>query len=212
MLFYEKITFEKYLLGNVISLNMNIVPFISIKKGLLFDGKNGDKISINDLFKRVEKDTLLYVFDLDGLDYNKPALDMYQKLSEHCDLWIDNGPRCLDDVMDMTMAGATNITLREKNWPIMDLSQVFDLIDNEIFLYIDILQRNQLRISNIFEKDIGIILFNQEPDHYDEFIGKNFLKELAIKHKIYLYTMNQRNNSYWQEWGITGILIDLNKR
>ena len=43
---------------------MELVPLISIKDGKLLSGKNGGPLSIDDLFKRVEKDTMLYVLDL----------------------------------------------------------------------------------------------------------------------------------------------------
>ena len=112
---------------------MNIVPLIYVKDGKLLDGKDGNQVSIDDLFKRVEKDTMLYVLDLDGIEHNNPSLDLYQKLTEHCILWIDDGPRRLDDVMDTIMAGATNITLRKDLWPEIDYPGVFELTDDEMY-------------------------------------------------------------------------------
>jgi hypothetical protein len=113
---------------------MNIVPLVYAKDGKLLDGKDGNQVSIDDLFKRVEKDMMLYVLDLDGIEHNNPALDLYQKLTEHCILWIDDGPRRLDDVMDTIMAGATNITLRNDLWPEIDLPGVQELTDDEIYI------------------------------------------------------------------------------
>ena len=138
---------------------MNIVPLISIKKGRLLDGKDGNQISIDDLFKQVEKDTMLYVLDLDGIEHNNPSLDLYQKLTEHCILWIDDGPRRLDDVMDTIMAGATNITLREELWPEMDLPGVFELTDDEVYFCINSTHRQQSQTLPFSQQDIGVVVF-----------------------------------------------------
>lgn len=191
---------------------MNIVPLISIKKGILFDGKDGSQISIDDLFKRIEKDTMLYVLDLDGIEHNNPSLDLYQKLTEHCTLWIDNGPRRLYDIMDTIMAGATNITLREELWPEMNLLDVFELTDDEVYFCINPAHEQQSQITLSTQLDIGVVVFCQEPQTKDDFNSLSFFKNRAKKHKIYLYTIASNTNSLWEEHGITGILVDLNKK
>lgn len=191
---------------------MNMVPLISIKKGRIFDGKDGNLISIDDLFKQVEKDTMIYILDLDGIEHNNPSLDLYQKLTEHCILWIDNGPRRLDDIMDTIMAGATNITLREELWPEMDLPGVFEITDDEIYIGIKSTYRQQSLTLPFFEKNIGVVLFSQEFQTNDDFVSVSFLKNLALKHKIYLYNVSQNNIPLWEGRDITGILIDLNKK
>jgi hypothetical protein len=195
----------------MIALIMNIVPLIAIKKGILLDGKDGNQISIDDLFKGVEKDTMLYVLDLDGIEHNNPSLDLYQKLTEHCTLWIDEGPRRLDDIMDTIMAGATNITLREELWPEMDLLNVFELTDDEVYICINSTHIQQSQITMFTQRDIGVVVFNQEPSTNDDFIPVNVFKNPAIKHKIYLYTARSKTISVLEERGITGILVDLNK-
>jgi hypothetical protein len=191
---------------------MNIVPLISIRKGRILDGKDGNLISIDDLFKQVEKDTMLYVFDLDGIEHNNPSLDLYQKLTEHCNLWIDDGPRRLDDVMDTIMAGATNITLREELWPEMDLPGIFELTDDEVYVSIKSTHSQQSQTLPFSQLNIGVVVFRQEPQINDDFISTSYLKNLALKHKIYLYTVSQNTLPLWEGKYITGILIDLNKR
>ena len=191
---------------------MNIVPLIAIKKGMLCDGKDGEYISIDELFKRVEKDTMLYVLDLDGIKHNNPALDMYQKLTEHCILWIDGGPRRLDDVMDIIMAGATNITLREEHWPEIDLPGIFELTDDEVYFCINSTHGNRPPMLQYSPQDIGVVVFNQEPQIHDEFAVTSFIKDLATKNKIYLYNISQNTIPFLEGRGITGILIDLNKK
>jgi len=185
---------------------MNIVPLVYVKDGKLLDGKNGKQVSIEDLFERIEKDTMLYVLDLDGIEHNNPSLDLYQKLTEHCILWIDDGPRRLDDVMDTIMAGATNITLRNDLWPEMDFPGVQELTDDEIFIAMSVQQNEQRRSLSSFSQDVGIVLFN------DAFENTTFSKDVLIEHKLYLYSQSLDKVPIWNEQGIAGILIDLNKK
>src|SRR5512136_1376900 len=103
---------------------MNIVPLVSVNYARLHDGKHGETLLLEDVPTRIPKDSLLYVLDLDGIERNNPNLELYQRLAEHCVLWIDNGPRRIDDVMDTIMAGATNLTLREELWPALDMPGV----------------------------------------------------------------------------------------
>ena len=191
---------------------MNIVPLISIRKGRILDGKDGNLITIDDLFKQIEKDTMIYVFDLDGIEHNNPSLDLYQKLTEHCVLWIDDGPRRLDDVMDTIMAGATNITLRKELWPEMDLPSVFEITDDEVYIGIKSTYGQQSLTIPFSEQNIGVVVFNQELQTNDDFVYASFLKDLALKHKIYLYNNSQNTIPLWEGRDITGILIDLNKK
>jgi hypothetical protein len=191
---------------------MNIVPLVSVKKGILLDGKDGNQISIDNLFKQVENDTILYVLDLDGIEHNNPSLDLYQKLTEHCTLWIDDGPRRLDDIMDTIMAGATNITLREELWPEMDLPNIFELTDDEVYLCVNPAYGQLSQITFPIQRDIGVVMFFQEPQMKDVFNSVSFFKNHIIKHKIYLYTVALNTNVLWEERGITGILVDLNKK
>jgi hypothetical protein len=191
---------------------MNIVPLISIKKGRLLDGKDGNQISIDGLFKQVEEDTMLYVLDLDGIEHNNPSLDLYQKLTEHCTLWIDGGPRRLDDVMDIIMAGATNITLREELWPKIDLLEVFELTDDEVYFCINSSHGHQSQITLFSQQNIGVVVFNLEAEMNEDITSVSFFKNLAIRHKTYLYTDASNTISLWEDRGITGVLVDLNKK
>jgi uncharacterized protein related to proFAR isomerase len=185
---------------------MNIIPLVYVKDGKLLDGKDGNQVSIYDLFKRVEKDMMLYVLDLDGIEHNNPSLDLYQKLTEHCILWIDDGPRRLDDVMDTIMAGATNFTLRNDLWPDIDFPGVQELTDDDIYIAMSVQQKEQHQSLSFFSEDIGIVLFNDASDY------TTFSKDVLTKHKLYLYTQSTDKAPFWNEQGVTGILIDLNKK
>lgn len=162
-------------------------------------------LPLADLSNRVKKDSLLYILDFDGIERNNPNLDLYQRLTEHCILWIDNGPRRIDDVMDTIMAGATNITLREDLWPALDMPGVQELTDDEIYLDMSKKHQEQKTLQHPYSDDVGIILFDEEV------LYGSFSKEKTLNKKIYLYTGVLENLQLWAEQGITGIIIDLNK-
>jgi hypothetical protein len=185
---------------------MNIVPLVSIKNTRLFDGKEGNSLLLAEVLKRVEKDSLLYVLDRDGIERNNPNLELYQRLAEHCILWIDNGPRRIDDVMDTIMSGATNITLREECWLALDMPGVQDLTDDEIYLDKTVQYQEQKTLQHVYSGDIGTILFNEEA------LYGVFSKERTANQKIYLYASSLEKLQLWTEQGICGIIIDLNKK
>jgi hypothetical protein len=184
---------------------MNTIPLVSVKKGQLFDGKEGAAIPLEELFKRMKKDTVLYLLDYDGIERNNPNFDLYQQLTEHCILWIDNGPRRIDDVMDTIMAGATNITLRENLWPNLDLLGVQELTDDEIFLEMSPQYHEMKTLHVPSAGEIGIVLFN------DETMYERVSKEIMVKQKVFLYTSSTEKISYWSEQGVSGIIMDLQK-
>lgn len=185
---------------------MNIIPLVSINKGTLFDGREGAALSLDDLFKRVEKDSLLYVLDYDGIERNNPNFELYQRLTEHCTLWIDNGPRRLDDVMDTIMAGATNITLRQKLWPDLDMLGVQDITDDEIYLDLSTQHQENKTLQVPYAGDIGIILFNEET------LYGGLSKEMTSQQKIVLYASSTEKILFWDQQGIRGVILDLRKK
>lgn len=185
---------------------MNIVPLVCIRNAGLFDGKEGTTLSFEEMTKRVEKDSLLYVLDLDGIERNNPNLDLCQRLAEHAVLWIDNGPRRIDDVMDTIMAGATNITLREDLWPALDMPGVQELTDDEIYLEKTRQYQEQRTMAPGYPGEIGVVLFDEEA------LSGGLSKERMGNQKMYLYVNSLAKLASWTEQGITGVVVDLNKK
>lgn len=191
---------------------METVPLIHIKNGRLLDRKDGEPLSIDDLFKHADKDAMLYILDLDGIEHNNPNLDIYQKLTERCILWIDNGPRRIDDVMDTIMAGATTITVRTERWPDADIPAILEITDDDIYLAMTPEQKEQVRSLLQSYENLGAVVFSEEQHIEQDFSYAHVLNEAVLKHKIYLYTTAQLNVSYWSERGVTGVLVDLHKK
>jgi uncharacterized protein related to proFAR isomerase len=191
---------------------MNIIPLIYIENGVLLMNRDGEQLSIDELFQRVQKDTMLYVLDFDGIEHDNPQLDLYQKLSDHCILWVDAGPRMLDDVMDMIMAGATNITLREELWPAIDILGIQDISEGEMYLAVDP-QQQETTIEPLLLKELtGVIIFNNDNQISIDIRSRGFLKEFATNQKIYLSDVPSADVAYWEGRGVTGILADLKKK
>src|SRR4030042_4855506 len=103
---------------------MQIIPLIEI---------NNKKIQNSERLEKLTEDDLLYVIDLDGLEKDKSNLDIYQKLSKKYQLWIDAAPRKLGDVVDIFMAGATNITLRKTFYPQVNIERIREVTENKIY-------------------------------------------------------------------------------
>ncbi|PNX48741.1 MAG: hypothetical protein BV459_01720 [Thermoplasmata archaeon M11B2D] len=187
---------------------MNVIPLVSVKKGVVYDGReqSASVFSLDTLFTRVERETMLYVLDYDGIEHNNPNFELYQRLAERYILWIDNGPRRLDDVMDTIMAGATTITLRPDLWPDLDMPGVQELTEDEIYLDLSLHYQEQRTLQVPYSGDIGIVLFN------DETLYGSFSKQSTSKQKIFLYTDSTEKSRFWDEQGIAGIIIDLQKK
>jgi len=111
---------------------METIPLVYIKGGKVIEGKkrfNAIK-KLNELKKSYK---MVYVLDLDGVNRNRPNLDIYSKFSHKPFLWIDSLPRHLEDVMDIVITGAERITIGD----IMgdeELKEIRDMCDVEIFI------------------------------------------------------------------------------
>lgn len=191
---------------------MEVISLIYLKKRKILSEKEGKQISLNDLLERIDKDGKIYVLDIDGIEKDKPNLCLYPKLSENHKIWVDAGPRALGDVVDSIMAGATNITVRKKIWPDLDISGIKEITESEI--YVDIGPKNQnmhsIKFSLINNAD-GLVIFNDKNQIEADFKYSSFLKNLSAKYKMYAYESSQKNFSYWKSQGVAGVLMDLDK-
>jgi hypothetical protein len=91
--------------------------------------------TIHDLLKTLPTTKPLYLIDDDGLTTNRPHYNTYQRLTTHTDLWIDAGPRTLDDAIDLVMAGATTLILRPTLCPDLDTTNLITITDCPLYLY-----------------------------------------------------------------------------
>jgi len=184
---------------------MELIPLIYIENEEILIEKTSNPITLKDFLKQSENANKIYVLDLDGIKKDEPNLTIYQNISRQHELWIDNGPRDLDDIVDTTMAGATDITLRRNLCPNLDIPEIEDITDNKIFTNLDFTD------DPSFYKTEGLVNFNSREEIEMNFKYGEFFKTAASKNKIYSYDSDPQNYTYWKNLGVVGLLVDFNK-
>jgi len=169
-------------------------------------------LSSNEILEHVDKDVNIYVLDIDGIEKDKPNLSLYQDLSKSHVLWVDTGPRVLGDIVDVIMAGATNITIRNNLWNGLDVSRIKEITENKIYACIGLKnQGNQnTEIFPFYDVD-GLVVLDEKNLVERDFKYGSFLKNLCIKHEVYVNECDQKNINYWENLGVTGLLVNIIK-
>lgn len=178
---------------------MNLIPLIKLDKYKLSSEKN----RVIEMLKG--KTNILYILDLQGINKNKPDLDIYQKLSNNFELWVDSGPRDIGDVVDAFFAGANLIVIRLDIWREEDISIVRDFSDNRVFINID---SNNI-YKSIVEMADGLISFIGKDEIKSDFKFNERFKELAMKKDVYCYEEDIKRKEYWKKLGAKGILVNV---
>jgi len=188
---------------------MEIIPLIKLKKQKV----QGYPISfLKELLKNLEENEKIYILDLDGIEKDKPNLCTFQRLSGSYDLWVDFGPKNLGDIVDAVMAGANAITLRKLLWSNIEILDIKNITENEIFTNIDLNFQSDydLKNINILLSD-GFVNFNTRETIESNFKNSDYLKTISMKKKIYTYESDFKNISYWKGFDVKGILVDFDK-
>ena len=169
---------------------MKIIPLIYFQKRKIYAEKGRDSLLLKDLLTYIDKGAEVYVYDKDGVEKDKPNLCTYPKLSEHCKIWVDCGPRTLGDVVDVVMAGATSITLRKNLWPKVDVSGIREITE-----------------SNINE----ILVISSDKDKFKrDFIYAEAIKNICKRFNATVIESDETFFSYWKNIGASAVLIELN--
>lgn len=188
---------------------MEIIPLIKLKKRKIIDE---DESSSDNIFEQIDEEQLLYILDLDGIEKDKPNLCTYQKLSKSYELWIDNGPRNLGDVVDAFMAGATRITIRKDLCLQLDIPSIREITENKIYININLEdQKTQVSEDMFYHEIDGLVNFNNREKIRLDFRYSELLKQFSIKNKIYSYESDPLNVSYWKNYGMEGLLVEIKK-
>ena len=188
---------------------MEIIPLIKLKKRKIIDE---DESSSDNIFEQIDEEQLLYILDLDGIEKDKPNLCTYQKLSKSYELWIDNGPRNLGDVVDAFMAGATRITIRKDLCLQLDIPSIREITENKIYININLEdQKTQVSEDMFYHEIDGLVNFNNREKIRLDFRYSEFLKQFSIKNKIYSYESDPLTVSYWKNYGVEGLLVEIKK-
>lgn len=181
---------------------MNIIPLTVI---------NNKKIKNFELLEKLKEDELLYLIDIDGIEKNKSNLDIYQKLSEKYQLWIDNAPRKLGDIVDVFMTGAVNITLRNTFYSNIKIENIREITDNKIYINIEINNQAEFYYNFFLKKFDGLINFYTREEIEQNFKKENVIKNIFANNKSYIYENNRKNIDYWNKFSPYCFLVDLSK-
>lgn len=186
---------------------MEIIPLINIKNRKIVKFNNQDFININDYLNEYQNKPI-YFLDHDGINKNKPNLCLIQKLSKKYELWVDQGPNVLGDIVDSIIAGAENITIRSNLIDLIDLKNIKDIIENKIFLNIDFI--NKYKLYNFDNKNIfdGYILFLNNKI-FDEFKLVEQMKNFVNNNNSYAYIHNKNDIKFLNKYNFKGYLVDI---
>jgi len=94
--------------------SLEILPVIHARRGHLV-GPDAEPLEedLKTVARRFSRDwDGLYLVDLEGLQGNRPDVTLLQEIAGRVHVWADSGPRVSEDVMDMIMAGAQQVTMR----------------------------------------------------------------------------------------------------
>ncbi|MEA2055593.1 MAG: hypothetical protein U9O49_02020 [Candidatus Thermoplasmatota archaeon] len=182
---------------------MEVIPAIHLNKSkkkinITFEGSFGEDKSY---------DGRMYIFDEDGLVKNKPNFNFYQRYSSSYDLWVDAGPMATGDIVDYFMAGANAVILRMELCKKLNLLDIKEMSENEIFLGLNLLEPSKID-ENVLDNIDGVIVLNNRCEIDLDCKYGNFVRELSGKYKTYVYDSEINNIEYWKKRNVTGIIVD----
>ena len=187
---------------------MEIVPLIYVKNKKIIGGMESKIISLADLLDTT--DEKIYLKDIDGIEKNKPNLNLYQKLSETRKLWIDAGPRVLGDIVDLVMAGGGSLTIQMDLFASKDVSAVKEVTECDVYIGIreEQLERDFSPLS-LDDMTGAVVYANKNTEHIDFYADavKGFLKR--CKKRVYVAGATEKTATYWKELGAYGLIVEL---
>jgi len=192
---------------------MEIIPLIYVKNRKITIEKEGMALSLDEVLEQISKNKIIYFLDIDGIERDKPNLCSYQRISEHCDIWVDAGPRVLGDIVDYVMAGATRITVRKNLFSIEEIPNIKEVTESMVYSDVDL--RNEKERTSMFSLLPGVdgLVAFYDRNHVDrDFRSGELLKNLCNKYKVYAAEYDEKNISYWKNMGATGVLLDLKRK
>jgi phosphoribosylformimino-5-aminoimidazole carboxamide ribonucleotide (ProFAR) isomerase len=124
---------------------IEIIPAVYMYKGLpVIKGKetyepmkneDGEDLGINELLKKLsDRFKKALIMDLNGINRDRPQLDIFKTISTDMELWVDGGTRIGTGVIDVLVAGADYVVLGTKTLLGLDeLEKANELSENVIF-------------------------------------------------------------------------------
>jgi hypothetical protein len=189
---------------------MDLFPLIHVKHRRLLESPGSDLASYQAMLKPY-KDTVIYLLDMDGIEKNRPNLDLYQLLAGTYTLWVDAGPRKLGDVVDILMGGASRLTIRPDRWDIIDLIPIRDLTESPLYISVTAMDSASSRWDVPLDQADGVVTFLAKAEYDLDFKQQSYFKELCRNKQLYAYETQTQHSTYWKYLGAKGLLVDINK-
>ncbi len=122
---------------------MQLIPAMSIMSGrvvVVKDGQydflrneNGRFRNPVNVVQELESEHV-FILDIDGIEANKPDLNLIVKLSAHKEIWVDAGSQTAGDAADVLISGAARAVMGTKTMKDFEqLAEAVDLSENIIF-------------------------------------------------------------------------------
>ncbi len=128
---------------------MDEIPSVSFKDGqivivnkdqyeiLRIDKKEAD---LSRLMVSLEDYDKLYLVDLDGIEINRPQLELIHKLSTRREVWADCGVSDINTVLDLYVSGADRVVISTKTMDDLSLMEEAVNISDSMIFSIDIFE------------------------------------------------------------------------
>ena len=125
---------------------MEIIPSISFKneEPVIVEGgdyeyysKNGHVLSLNEILGELEDYERIYYLDIDGINKNKPQIDVIRELSLRKEIWGDTGARDENGITDAFVAGIHRAVLSTKTAYKWDAFKKASKMSDELIMGID---------------------------------------------------------------------------
>lgn len=142
---------------------MDVIPTLSFKNQKLVIVKDGEyeryeyegkEIDFWDAIGEVSDYDKMLFLDIDGIEHNRPQVDIIRKASTRKELWADVGARNAEGVTDAFIAGADKVILSTKT--IASLEAIEESIEMSDDLILSIDYKNGLISPSPEIKQMGI--------------------------------------------------------
>lgn len=184
-------------------MEFTVIPYVVLQDKKIFLSFEGSLITAKELAKQSEKDTLLYLLDLDGIRYDRPNYELYQMLAEWFSLWIDMGPRVSGDVVDDVFAGAERVTVRPELFYDIDIDVVRQMTECPVFQYLED------ETSTALQHSEGFILPNTSDK---DFKKDTLISQLSMNRPVFVISADPTEIGHLKELGCSGILVEWEKK
>jgi hypothetical protein len=186
---------------------MKIIPVITMQKRKMI---NLPPNLAQEAIEKIDEDTPIYIIDNDGILNDKPNICTFQRLSKNYDIWVDNAPRTIGDIVDTFMAGATKIVIRNKYCRELKIEKIREITDNEIFTHLEIDDIQTIDpFNNFYQNSDGLINFNSKEKLEANFKYKDIIKQFIGQKPIFTIENKKEKLFFWKNLGITNYLTDI---